>query len=225
MMIALTNSKGGVGKSTLAVHIAVWLHDKGIRVALIDADKQGSSSQWIREAEPAVTVRTVATPEECLAKSTELAESHDMVIGDGPAGLDDISRTLLLVADLALIPIGPSILDIRSVKEATQIFRYAQSISPKQLEGALVLNKIGARDRISRELVGSLPQLGLGAAKSTIRYLTAFREAAQQGTVVTRLAGKGLAATNDLNAFCLELFGSMLAETSRRAMAGEVAGG
>ncbi|MDV6032461.1 MAG: ParA family protein [Phycisphaera sp. RhM] len=209
MMVALANSKGGVGKSTLAVHIAVWLQDHGVRVALLDADKQQSSSLWLKDVDPGVTVRVATTPEECLDAAVELAESHDIVIGDGPAGLDEISRTLLLVANLALIPVGPSILDVRSVQDAIQVFRYAQRISPKHLEGALVLNKVGKRDRISRELICSLPQLGLGAAVSTIRNLTAFRDAAQQGTVVGRLGKTGRSAADDLDKFCVELFASI----------------
>ncbi|HRZ38724.1 MAG TPA: ParA family protein, partial [Candidatus Paceibacterota bacterium] len=52
MVIALSNSKGGVGKSTLAVHLAVSWHEEGRRVALVDADVQGSSSLWLHEAEP-----------------------------------------------------------------------------------------------------------------------------------------------------------------------------
>lgn len=65
----------GVGKSTLAVHLAVWLFDRGYKTALLDADKQRSSSQWIGEAEAGVTVRTADTPEMCLSEAQELARS------------------------------------------------------------------------------------------------------------------------------------------------------
>ena len=54
MMIVCANSKGGVGKSTLATHLAVWLFDQGFQTALLDTDKQRSSSQWIAEAEPQI---------------------------------------------------------------------------------------------------------------------------------------------------------------------------
>lgn len=47
MIAAIVNQKGGVGKTTLAVHLAVWLHERGLRVAFIDADGQSSSSRWI----------------------------------------------------------------------------------------------------------------------------------------------------------------------------------
>ena len=48
MIVALANAKGGVGKSTLAVHLAAWWKERAARVALVDADAQGSSSVWLR---------------------------------------------------------------------------------------------------------------------------------------------------------------------------------
>jgi chromosome partitioning protein len=215
MMIVLANSKGGVGKSTLAVHIAVWLYDGGHRVALLDADKQRSSSQWMAEAEPGVTIRTADSPDDCLSAAQNLHDKHEFVVGDGPAGMDDISRTLLLVADLALFPISPSILDLRSVAQATAILRYAQGINRGRPEGRLILNRIRTRETISRELRAAAPGLGLKVTEQSVRDLQAFRDAAQQGTVVTRMNRKGEAAAGDIQSLCDELF-RMSARTARQ---------
>jgi chromosome partitioning protein len=54
MIIVVANIKGGVGKSTLAVHLAAWLADQGHTVTLADCDTQHSSSEWAKEAVPAV---------------------------------------------------------------------------------------------------------------------------------------------------------------------------
>ncbi len=205
MMIVFCNTKGGVGKSTLAMHTAVWLFDRGYSVALLDADKQRSSSQWMAEAEPGITIATAADPDDCLAKAGELMSSHDVVIGDGPGGLDDVSRTLLLLADLAVFPISPSILDLRSVAQATQILKYAQGINRGKPEGRLVLNKFKSRDTISRELQAAAPELGLEVTEASIRDLQAFRDSAQQGTVAARMGKKGAQAALDIDAFCAEI--------------------
>lgn len=212
MIIVLANTKGGVGKTTLAVHIAVWLHDRGLPIAFIDADKQLSSAEWIEEVEPTIPLRTACTPEECLEACERLRHKSACVICDGPAGLDDVSRSLMLMADLALMPISPSILDLRSVTQATSILRYAQKINGDRPQGALVLNKMRRRDRISRELARAVPRLGIGVATSVIRDLQAFREAAQQGTVVSRMKRRSGPAASDLDAFCKELFGDWLCE-------------
>jgi chromosome partitioning protein len=203
--IVLTNTKGGVGKSTLAVHLAVWLYDQGAKVALLDTDKQRSSSQWIAEAEPRVTTQTATTPEECLSELQGLAKTHDFVVGDGPGGLDDVSRTLLILADLALLPITPSILDFRSVQQATAVLGYAQRINGGKPSGRLVLNKMRKRDRISRELRAAAPGLGIDVAGSAIRDLQAYRDAAQQGTVVTRMIRKAKHAAHEIDVLFTEL--------------------
>ncbi len=227
MMIVLANTKGGVGKSTLAVHFAVWLHDQGKRVALIDADRQRSSSQWMAEAEPRITVVTVRTPDDCLTAAQELRTTHDVVIGDGPGGLDDLSRTLLLVADLAIFPISPSILDLRSVSQATEILRYAQRINGGRPIGRLILNKMRRRDKISHELANAAPELGLDVAHAMIRDLQAYRDAAQQGTVVTRMKRKGEAST-EMDILCREIarglegckYGDLVTTSSREVANG-----
>jgi chromosome partitioning protein len=198
MMIVLANTKGGVGKSTIAVHLAAWLHDQGFRTALLDADKQRSSSEWIAEVDTDIAVRTADSPETCLAEAQGLIQSHDFVVGDGPGGLDDLSRTMLLLADLALLPISPSILDLRSVQQATGVLRFAQQINGGRPDGRLILNKMRTRDTISRELQSAAPDLGVGVAKTVIRDLQAYRDAAQQGTVVTRMGRKAQQAAVEI---------------------------
>jgi chromosome partitioning protein len=211
------NKKGGVGKSTLAVHEAVWLHDRGFKTALLDADEQCSSSKWLALAEPKITIRVADTPEECVPIAQELRLSHDFVVGDAPGGMGEISRTMLILADLAIFPIGPSILDVWSVQEATETLRYAQGINRGPPEGRLVLNRMETRGVISRELRQDAHTLGLAVATSVIRYLRVFRDAAQQGTVVTRMRDSAAAAAAELDA----LFGELLSETKRKKAAND----
>ena len=115
MVILFSNTKGGVGKSTLAAHLVLYLFDRGRRVALVDADKQGSSSQWIAEAEPSIPIRQVRVPEAAAESVVQLRQTHDYVVCDSPGDDNDVPRTLMLLAELALFPVGPSILDLRSV--------------------------------------------------------------------------------------------------------------
>ncbi len=205
MMFVFANTKGGVGKSTLAVHLAVWLHDQGRKTALLDADKQGSSSSWIAEVEPEITVATTDSPEKCLSDARGLARSHDFVIADGPAGIDDLSRTLLILADVAVLPVTPSILDVRSVQQAVAILQYAQGINHGRPEGRLVLNKYRRRDTISRELQAVAPKLGVRPTKHVIRDLQAYRDAAQQASVVTRMGRKTAHAAEEMTQLFQEL--------------------
>jgi chromosome partitioning protein len=210
MIIVFANTKGGVGKSTLAVHMAVWLHDRGAKVALVDCDKQRSSSQWIAQAEPAITLTIANTPEEVASVVRALRGTHDFVIGDGPGGLDDLSRTLLILADLAIFPISPSILDLRSVSQATEVLKYAHSINEGRPVGRLVLNRMRKRDVISRELRAAAPKLGLAVAPHVVRDLQVYRDAAQQGTVVTRMKSRARDAAAEIH----ELYADLVSRQS-----------
>jgi chromosome partitioning protein len=216
MMMVLANQKGGVGKSTLATHLAAWLHDQGFKTGLLDTDKQRSSSLWTAEAEPEIEIAVADTPEKCLSGAHKLRESCDFVVGDGPAGIDDLSRTLLLLADLAIFPISPSILDFRSVSIATGILRYAQGINGGRPDGRLVLNRMRTRDTISRELRDSAPTLGLTVAEHVIRDLQSYRDAAQQGTVVSRMGRKAAPAAADIDALFVELLGEEITKLSNQ---------
>lgn len=206
MMIVFANTKGGVGKSTLAVHLAVWLHDRGAKVALLDVDRQLSASQWVSEAEPGITVRTAEAPDDVMAVVEELkAADHDFIVADGPGGLNESSRLLLVLAKLAVFPISPSILDLRSVAEATHALKYAQKLNGGMVEGRLVLNRMKTRDRISRELSEAAPELGVRVTESFIRDLQPYRDAAQQGTVVSRMGYKAKDAQAELTQLFVEL--------------------
>ena len=210
MLTVCANSKGGVGKSTIAVHLAAWVHDQGFRVGLLDTDKQRSSSQWMAEIEPSIEIRVADTHKSCIGAAKELVQACDFVVADAPGGLENLSRTLLILANRVIFPISPSILDVRSVAQATEVLREAQMINDGRPEGVLVLNKMRTRDTISQELREDAPQLGLRVATNVIRDLQAFRDAAQQGTVVTRFGRKGAQAAADIEALFEELVGEDL---------------
>lgn len=224
-MITFANSKGGVGKSTLATHLAVWAFDQGIRTALIDTDKQRSSSTWLAEAEPNIAICTADAPEECLLKVTELRQSHDLIVGDGAGGLDDLGRALLLMTDIAVLPLTPSLLDLKSVQQASEVLRFAQGINGGRPEGRIVLNKMRTRDTISRELKTAAPTLGVQVAETVIRDLQAYRDAAGQGTVVTRMGKKAAAAAAEIEAFGRELLGENLQQLIELSQSKEVGNG
>src|SRR5271169_6806596 len=84
MIIVVANSKGGVGKSTLAVHLAAWLHEQGHSVTLADCDTQHSSSDWAKEAVPDVKSVRLSDPNDILDRLPILGQQTDYVVADGP---------------------------------------------------------------------------------------------------------------------------------------------
>lgn len=210
MVLLFTNTKGGVGKSTLACHLALYLFDLGIRTALVDSDPQASSAEWVSEAEKGVTVRQANTPEEAAEAVVELRASHDFVICDSPGNSNETARTLMLLADLAIFPVGPSILDLRSLAKATSLLTYARRINDGKPEGRILLNKVKRRDRISRGLPEAAAALGVSIFDAQIRDLQAFRDAAQQATTVSRMKPFAMEARLDMEAFYEELLAPLV---------------
>jgi len=204
MIIALTNSKGGVGKSTVAVHLAAWCHERGHRTALVDADAQCASSIWLREAEPDLPISRLQTPDEILDQAPRMADQCEVLIIDGPAGLSEATRAILLVANLALLPCGPSVLDLRAVEEAIRVVGQAQRIRGGPPRALLIPNKLQVQYRLTQELLASVPSLG-APALAGLRLRQAFGDAAGQGTLVWRLGPSGAAATEEIQHLFEEL--------------------
>lgn len=89
MLIAFANTKGGVGKSTLAAHLAIWLYDRGVSVALLDADEQMTSSTWVSNAEPEIKVVTATDMEAIQHARAELQKTVSVIVADTPGKESD----------------------------------------------------------------------------------------------------------------------------------------
>ena len=190
MVIALSNSKGGVGKSTIAVHLAVWLAEQGRSVALVDSDVQSSSSVWLKEAAPQIPSFQLHTAEDVVAKLPEISANYDFSIADGPAGLSEVTRALLCLSDIALFPCGPSILDLRAVIEAVNVLKQIQHIRAGLPRAVIVPNKLQPQYRLSKELLQTVQNFGMPAGDG-LRLRQAYADAAGQGTVVWRMSSQG----------------------------------
>lgn len=194
MIIATTNSKGGVGKSTIAVHLAVWLADRGKKVLLIDADHQESSSRWIDGIQSGVEFLTLHHPDEIVSKVADIAMRYEYTIIDGPAGLDEITRAILDVTDKALLPCGPSLLDIQAADQTLRILNSRRVVRGGKPEALFVRNKLQAKTRLSGALSGALEKLAVPVAQNGLYLRQAYADAVVQKSVVMRMRGAEKAA-------------------------------
>jgi chromosome partitioning protein len=185
MILALANSKGGVGKSTIAVHLAIWMHEQGRNLAFVDSDVQGSSSGWLAEAAPEIKTVRLLTAEDVLEQLPRLAAEYDFVVADGPAGLSEVTRSILCLADLAIFPCGPSILDLRAVIGALEVNKQIQTVRNGLPREIVVPNKL-QQYKLSKELLQTVRGLGMPVGDG-LRLRQAYADAAGQGTVVWRM--------------------------------------
>lgn len=204
-IIAVANSKGGVGKSTLAVHLAAWLDKQGHRVTLADCDTQQSSSQWIREAAPQVKALCLRDPDDIINDLPMLAQDTDYVVADGPGSLAETSRALLLVADSAIVPCKASMLEIRALDAATKVLRQAQKIRSGMPRATIVLSMVGKNYRLTQDMHEAAALLKLPIARTFMTLRQIYADAPGQAAVVWKLGSRAREAAAEVDRLFHEL--------------------
>jgi chromosome partitioning protein len=206
MLIATTNSKGGVGKSTIAVHLAVWLHEQGRKVVVIDCDTQQSCSRWLHRINVEIPTVQMGTPDEVFKYALDLISQADLVIADGPAGLAELTRALLMVCDLALVPCGPSALDLESSRMTVEVIQQARKIRKGDLPKALFIpNRLQTNTILANELMVVSSRLGIPVTKSSLRLRQIYANAPGQGQVVWNIPNAPGEAVADMQLLCQEI--------------------
>ena len=188
MLFAFCTQKGGVGKSTIAVQAAIWLAEKGFRIGFVDADAQMSSTLWLKEACPEMPVFRLLTPDDVLNEIPKIQSQFDHIIVDGPGALSEVNRVILLLTDVAFLPCGPTLMDLRSADQTIQLLRQAQRIRKGPPTAILVPSRVKKRHRMSKDFIETASKLGV-AVSMGIRNLDAYADAVGQGTVPWHMAG------------------------------------
>ena len=205
MIIVIANSKGGVGKSTLAVHLATWLREQGQHVIFADCDAQHSSSEWMAESAPDVRAIKLDSPDAILDQLPGLAQEVDFVVADGPGSNTEISRALLLRADLAIVPCKASMLEVRSLAQATAVLRQAQEIRGGQPPALIVLSMVGKNYRLTRDMEDAAAALKLPRARTPIILRQVYADAPGQGTVVWHMGARAQEAADEIRQLFREI--------------------
>jgi chromosome partitioning protein len=191
-IISLVNQKGGVSKSTTSVHLAYWLRvKKKLSMLLIDADAQRSSSQWVEGMDAEIPYKVIQTPDDLLEQIPELATDYDYLVVDGPASLSEATRAILFRTDLAIIPVQPTGVDLRSASDAMRLVKQAQSVRGGLPVAAMFLSRAVKGTRLKDEAIALLQQNSEAQLlKSVIHQKQAIADTSGQSATVWDLPGR-----------------------------------
>ncbi len=197
-IISIANSKGGCGKTTISVNLAAELNG-----TLVDIDPQASSCSAGAHSQ----IEIVSLPlhdksriPEFINRVRNLAERGHVIV-DCPPSLADATRSTLMVADLCLVPITPSPLDLRAAQQALEAWQAMRDWRNGLPDVLLVPNRVDLRTRQGRDIAGILSGLGSRVAPS-IGYRMAFVDAAAKGLSVGEFA-PGSLASSEIRALAL----------------------
>ena len=197
MIVALTGQKGGVGKSTLAICVAAELLARRRKVLLVDADPQGTVRTWGEVAaeagQPTPSIVSMGSTMHRPEQLPTVAAGYDDVIIDCPPRHGDVQRSALMVADMAVLPCGPSSADAWALAASIDLINEARALRP-ELEVRIVITRKQGRTALGRSAREELAKSGIELLKSELGYRVAFAESLGSGQGVTTYAPRDAAA-------------------------------
>ncbi|MFM2041697.1 MAG: hypothetical protein RLY86_273 [Pseudomonadota bacterium] len=205
-VVTIAQQKGGAGKTTLAIHLAMVWALAGRRVATVDIDPQGSLSEWHRTrvaagADPAV--EHVALSGWRVQREVErLAKDHDLVVIDSPPHAETEAKIAVRAAGLVVVPVQPSPMDLWATRPTLDLAK------AEKRPVLLALNRVPSRGKLVDAVAAKAAELGVPVADATIGNRIGFAAAIIDGLTLmeTERRSKGV---EEIEALAAEIVARM----------------
>ncbi len=203
-VITIAQQKGGSGKTTLSINLAIEAVYRGLKVAVVDTDPQGSLGRWFmtrleHHDKPDLELST-ASAWGVAYEVGKLTKNFDLVIIDTPPKADSDLRPALRVADLVVVPVAASHVDLWATEGVLDL-------AHRERRPALIaLNRIKSNTRLGTEIAQSASELDATLAQSTLANRVAYAEASGQGKAVREMPRAKIAA-DEVEMLFDEIFG------------------
>ena len=220
-IIAVVNQKGGAGKTTLSMQIAGTLGRWGQKVLVIDADPQATATRWAASADdekpfPASVSGLSAAGSKVHREAKKFIDDYDYILIDCPPAADSpVPQSALLIADLALVPVIPSPLDLWASVGIRQVIERIKDVN-EELIARVVINQCQRQTALAKDTLEILPEYGIPLTKAILHQRTAYRQSAVYGGTVHDLGSKAAAAIAELDQLAEEVLGLLHSEETVR---------
>jgi chromosome partitioning protein len=185
-IIAVGNLKGGTGKSTIAVNLACRLAEKQRSVLLIDADPQGTAAAWLRDGPPGLGIASapLGRADDHAMWADEIREQrdcHERIVIDLPPQTGECFEAALRVADLLVVPLTLSEVDLHATAQALAVLHRMRGARHGRPSCLLAPSKVDRRTSLGRQAGASLGELGWEVGPALVQR-AAHAEAFRAGT-------------------------------------------
>ncbi len=189
-IISLINQKGGVGKTTLALHLATAFHHHGFNTVLLDLDPQSSATEWydVRQDEfPPVRSIQPARLEKTIEQAREI--ETDLIVLDTAPHTEAAALSAARMADLVIVPCQPKIMDLRAMRRTADLIRLVKA------PAFVVLNGVPHQGTVAEEAAEAIEgDIGLKVAPIRLGYRVAYDRALIAGQTAQEFEPDGKAA-------------------------------
>lgn len=188
-VITVAQQKGGSGKTTLAVNLAVALRGRGFTVALLDTDPQGSLGRWFIErleqnaGDDGIEFST-SSAWGASYETEKLKKRFDFIIIDTPPKIDSDLRPALRAADLVMVPVAGSQVDLWATEGVLDLSHREKRPT------LLVLNRIRPNTRLAAEIAAQAGGMGADLAQTRLANRVTYAETLGQGRGVSEGGNK-----------------------------------
>ena len=195
-VIAVLNQKGGSGKTTIATHLARALQLQGSSVLLVDSDPQGSARDWAAAAEEC-PFPVVGIDRPTIDRDIKAITDRDFIIIDGAPQIANLAASAIKAADIVLIPVQPSGLDVWATADMVDIIKQRIEITEGNLKAAFVINRVIKNTKIGNEILTVIADYGLPVLETVIHQRVAYASTISEGQTIFQ--GSHLDAIKEMN--------------------------
>lgn len=186
-IVAISNLKGGVGKSTVAQNLAVCLAQKGLSICIADTDtEQRTSSKWasLRSTDDLSVPVFAINPDKVSQEILALKQNYEVVIIDGTPALTELTTRIIILSELVIVPILPGGGDLWALENFLERYKEAKVTKESyggKVELAVLINRYNDRTTLDREVVNAVAGLNIPVLNTKLTNRVAYREATITG--------------------------------------------